>query len=46
MARMSARNLEKARTYHEEILRQRRASFYRHLRERTETWLMLKGTAI
>ena len=39
MARMSARNLEKARDYKEEILRERRNTFYCYLRERTEAWL-------
>ena len=38
MARMSARNLEKARHYHHDILRARRTEFYRVLRERTEAW--------
>jgi glycosyltransferase involved in cell wall biosynthesis len=39
MARMSARNLNKAREYSEEILRERRNSFYRCVREKTEEWL-------
>lgn len=39
MARMSARNLEKAKEYREEVLRERRTAFYRYLRERTEAWL-------
>lgn len=39
MARMSARNLEKAREYREDLLRERRLEFYQKLRERTEEWL-------
>lgn len=39
MARMSARNLEKAKDYTEEVLRERRIAFYRYVRERTEAWL-------
>ncbi len=39
MAHMSARNLEKAKEYSEEVLRERRIAFYRHVRERTEEWL-------
>ena len=39
MARMSARNLEKARSYQEKTLRERRNKLYRHLRETTEAWL-------
>lgn len=39
MARMSARNLEKAKEYKEEVLRERRNVFYRYLREQTEVWL-------
>jgi glycosyltransferase involved in cell wall biosynthesis len=39
MARMSASNLEKAQEYREEVLAQRRAEFYRHVQEHTETWL-------
>lgn len=39
MARMSARNLEKAREYHEDILNERRIAFYRHVKEKTEEWL-------
>ena len=36
MARMSARNLEKAKGYREEALAGRRRAFYRHVRELTE----------
>jgi glycosyltransferase involved in cell wall biosynthesis len=39
MARMSARNLEKAKEYTEEVLRERRNAFYRYVREQTELWL-------
>lgn len=40
---MSARNLEKAREYHEDILRERRIAFYRYLKEQTEVWLRTAG---
>lgn len=36
---MSKRNLEKAREYREETLRDRRAAFYDYVRDRTEDWL-------
>jgi glycosyltransferase involved in cell wall biosynthesis len=40
MTRMSARNLEKAREkYREEILRERRVSFYEHVSAEALTWL-------
>jgi glycosyltransferase involved in cell wall biosynthesis len=39
MTRMSARNLEKANAYREEVLHKRRLAFYRYVREQTETWL-------
>lgn len=39
MARDSARNLENARGYREEILRERRIALYKHVRARTEAWL-------
>lgn len=39
MARMSARNLEKAKEYRDEVLRERRNVLYRYIRERTEAWL-------
>ena len=39
LAGMSARSLDKARDYKEEILRDRRNTFYRYLRTRTEAWL-------
>jgi glycosyltransferase involved in cell wall biosynthesis len=37
--RMSARNLETARTYHAERIAARRLAFYRTVREETESWL-------
>jgi hypothetical protein len=43
MAAMSARNLRRARDYHEDILRDRRVAFYRVLHERTEAWLRDTG---
>jgi glycosyltransferase involved in cell wall biosynthesis len=43
MARMSASNLEKAKEYREEILRERWTAFYRYVRERTEEWLPASG---
>jgi len=43
MARMSVRNLEKAKEYGEEVLRERRTAFYRYVRERTEAWLATRG---
>lgn len=39
MARMSARNLEKAREYQDDVLRERRLAFYQYVRDRTEEWL-------
>ena len=39
MARMSARNLQKAGEYREELLRERRVAYYQYLRDRTEEWL-------
>ncbi len=39
MAQMSARNLEKAKEYTDEVLREQRIAFYRYVRERTEVWL-------
>ncbi len=38
MNRMSARNLEKAKSYREETLRDRRNGFYRYLCEKTQAW--------
>jgi glycosyltransferase involved in cell wall biosynthesis len=42
MTRMSARNLEKAKDYRDEVLRERRNQFYRYVREMTEMWLKEK----
>lgn len=42
MARMSARNLEKAKEYREEGIRERRLAFYCYVREMTEAWLKAK----
>ena len=42
MARMSARNLAKAREYNDEALRPRRISFYQHLRAETTRWLQTR----
>ncbi|TKJ32452.1 MAG: glycosyl transferase family 1 [Planctomycetes bacterium B3_Pla] len=39
MAHASARNLDKAQQYREEVLQQRRVAFYRYLREITRAWL-------
>ena len=43
MARMSARNLKKAREYSPDLLALRRELFYQHVRGRTEGWLKAKG---
>ncbi|MEG4033839.1 glycosyltransferase family 4 protein [Microcoleus sp. S36b_A4] len=43
MARMSARNLEKAKEYRDEALREQRNEFYRYVREMTEAWLKQKN---
>ncbi len=42
MARMSARNLATAEEYREEVLRERRVAFYRHVKEQTEAWIRAK----
>jgi L-malate glycosyltransferase len=42
MARMSARNLEKAKEYRDDVLQQQRTDFYRHVRDRTEAWVASK----
>jgi glycosyltransferase involved in cell wall biosynthesis len=39
MSRMSARNLERAGDFQEDVLRERRIEFYRYVRERTQEWL-------
>lgn len=46
MARMSARNLEKAKEYTEEVLQQQRLIFYRYVREQTEAWIEKKNQSI
>jgi len=45
MANMSARNLDKARQFHKDILSARRREHYRYLRETTETWSNLRRRA-
>lgn len=42
MVRMSARNLETAKHYTDEILDKQRIAFYRYIREHTEAWLKQK----
>ena len=39
MARMSARNLERARDYRDDLMQERRVNFYRSLRQDTEKWI-------
>lgn len=39
MVRMAARNLEKAKQYRDEAVRDQRIAFYRYVREKTEAWL-------
>jgi glycosyltransferase involved in cell wall biosynthesis len=39
LRQMSARNLEKARDYHEKIIRDRRLLFYQYVRETTSAWI-------
>lgn len=43
MEAASRRNLQKAREYHEDVLRQRRDVFYQYVREATERWLRRKN---
>ncbi|MEM2002512.1 MAG: glycosyltransferase family 4 protein [Thermofilaceae archaeon] len=43
MARMSRRNYQKALEYREEVLQERRAAFYRRVREVTEEWQKQRG---
>jgi len=43
MARMSARNLQKAKDYTDEVLSEQRKEFYRYVREQTEAWLKEKN---
>ncbi|TAF04069.1 MAG: glycosyltransferase [Oscillatoriales cyanobacterium] len=42
MAQMSARNLEKAKEYQDELLREQRIEFYRYVRKQTEAWINQK----
>jgi TorA maturation chaperone TorD len=42
MARMSARNLQKAKDYTDEVLNEQRKEFYRYVRKMTEAWLKEK----
>jgi hypothetical protein len=39
MAQMSARNLEKAKDYTDQVLCEQRNEFYRYVREMTQAWL-------
>jgi glycosyltransferase involved in cell wall biosynthesis len=39
MAEMAARNLAKANEYRDDVLRERRDAYYRHLRDVTEQWV-------
>jgi glycosyltransferase involved in cell wall biosynthesis len=43
MNEMSKRNLERARCYSEDVLRQRRISLYRYIKKATEAWLLEVG---
>ncbi len=43
MAHMSAHNLEKAKEYRDEVLREQRNNFYHYVREKTEAWLETQG---
>jgi glycosyltransferase involved in cell wall biosynthesis len=43
LARMSARNLAKAREYRADRIRDRQIAFYRYLRQQTEAWLERKN---
>jgi len=40
MENMSIRNLEKAKNYRNEVLRDRRNTFYRYLKEKTQAWTL------
>ncbi|MGL4378865.1 MAG: hypothetical protein ACRCT1_20695, partial [Microcoleaceae cyanobacterium] len=42
MERMSARNLQTAKEYRDEILQKQRIEFYRYVREITAAWLEKK----
>jgi glycosyltransferase involved in cell wall biosynthesis len=43
LAQMSARNVQKAKEYSEDVLRARRLAFYRQVREKTEAWRKTPG---
>lgn len=43
MAQMSARNLQKAKDYTDEVLSKQRNEFYHYVREMTEAWLKQKN---
>lgn len=43
-ARMSGRNLAKARLFHDQVLRERRMSFYAEVRDRTEAWIRAQAS--
>ncbi len=43
MAQMSARNLNRARNYREQILQAKRTNLYRYLSEKTENWMQVEG---
>ncbi len=45
MTQMSARNLARAQEYSEAAIGQRRASFYRHLKRKTQDWLDSRRSA-
>ncbi len=45
LSQMSSRNLERARHYQVDILRERRTALYKHVRARTEDWLNASYTA-
>ena len=45
LAIMAARNLEKARNYHDAFLRDKRLAFYKFVKGKTEEWLHAQGPA-
>lgn len=42
MSRMSARNLQRAACYHQRILNTKRIKFYKHVKQKTEEWMLSK----
>jgi glycosyltransferase involved in cell wall biosynthesis len=44
MAKMSARNLETARQYDEDLLNTRRKEFYDYVKNKTAEWFKARGT--